>query len=144
MHYNFFFSSILGWLSCLFSTKYPIPRALFTMDNQSAPPPPNHHPQFWIIGVFIAFVGFTILFRLARAKRPRQSVAVTFSKSPRQVESGLNRVLIIDQPPAYTQSPPPPVYPAATHAHTHHHHHHHTDTAHHFFMTSTNHTASHH
>ncbi|KAF8347566.1 hypothetical protein F5887DRAFT_915819 [Amanita rubescens] len=103
--------------------------------NQSSTsnPPQNHQSLFWVALVVI-FVFIPIFFRIMGAKRRRQFVAVTFSRSPRQVESGLNR----DLPPAYTQSPPPPtlVYPAETHTHVHHHCH--TGTTSHFM------TASHH
>ncbi|KAF8347567.1 hypothetical protein F5887DRAFT_1173076 [Amanita rubescens] len=84
------------------------------MDPNYQPPSP---PQFWIIGVVVVSIlgGITLFLAFVRASRRRQLVAVTLSGTPRRVESGFNRNLIIDQPPpppAYTRSPPPPVYPA--------------------------------
>ncbi|KAF8347565.1 hypothetical protein F5887DRAFT_915818 [Amanita rubescens] len=94
-------------------------------------------------GFVIASIAIILIVRFARAKRRRQLVAVTLSRTPRRVESGFNRDLIIDQPPppAYTRSPPPPMYPAETHTHTHLHHYHHTDTTNTPLMT-TNHATS--
>ncbi|KAF8707233.1 hypothetical protein AX14_013676 [Amanita brunnescens Koide BX004] len=101
------------------------------MDSNFPVPQPNPNRfHNWIIAVIVA-IAIVVLLMFFYVIRRRQAVRNrTYDPTPTRIESGFNRDLVTDAPPAYT--PGPPAYPPETH------HHYHTD-AHHTTHVNVNH-----